>query len=358
MKRNKILFISRAYGEHAGGMERLSYELISHFPDAEKIVPPSRKYSSLFASRVSAIIFALTIIPRAIIRARHADIIHIGDPVLLVVAWCIKVIYNKPVICTVHGLDLTFSNSLYQRYLKIFLPSCTQFIAISDYAKTLLEQKGVQQKITIIPPGVTDRNYDSSISRKNLEELLNQDINNKIIFATTGRLVQRKGHAWFIEKVLPYLPENIFYTIAGDGPEREHISNIIIKNNLQDRVLMLGRISDADQKVLLNTCDAFIQPNIAVQNDHEGFGIAPLEAALCARNVFASNIDGIPSAIIDNKNGTLLPAEDSQAWIQVLTEYSKYPALNMQAREYTKKEFNWDAISAKYRELFNFEMLK
>ncbi|HSX24431.1 MAG TPA: glycosyltransferase family 4 protein [Candidatus Andersenbacteria bacterium] len=362
----RILFISRAYGENAGGMERLSYELISSFERIsppyqggvrgglvfEKIVNETRPDRSLLATRLHSIIFAITIIPRSLVRARHANVVHIGDPVLLFLAWCIKVIYHKPVICTVHGLDLTFSNSIYQTYLKLFLPSCTEFIAISDYAKKILQQKNVTQKITVIPPGITDRNYDQSITRKDLEKILNQNLDNKIIFATTGRLVQRKGHAWFIENVLPRLPENVLYVIAGDGPERENISNIIVKNNLQSRVIMLGRISDADQKVLLNTCDAFIQPNISIPNDHEGFGIAPLEAALCARNVFASNIDGIPSAIISGKNGTLLPAEDPKTWNQALTEYSKHPSNNIQAREYTRKEFNWDVIAEKYREVF------
>ena len=352
----RILFISRAYGENAGGMERLSYELINAFESGgivvDKIVNETKPGRSLFSTRLRSIIFAITIIPHALVKARHAEIIHIGDPVLSCIAWLIQLIYKKRAICTVHGLDLTFSNSIYQAYLKMFLPSCAQFVAISDYAKKLLQEKNITAPITVIPPGIIDRNYDESITRDDLQKMLKHEISQKIVFVTTGRLVKRKGHAWFIENVLLHLPENVLYVIAGDGPEKEHIASIIAKYNLQDRVLMLGRISDADQKILLNTCDAFIQPNIAVANDHEGFGIAPLEAALCARQVFASNIEGIPSAIVDGKNGALLPAENAQEWILALTEYVNHPSKNPQAREYTKQQYNWDAIAEKYREVF------
>lgn len=350
--KNNILFISRAYGENAGGMERLSLELISRFPDAARIVNETKHGSSLFSARLRSVVFVLTVIPRTLMQARNVDSIHIGDPVLLLVAACIKVIYRKQIFCTVHGLDVAYNNALYQAYLKLFLPYVDHFIAISDYAKDLLVQKNISQSITVIPPGVVDKNYDESISRKDLEKLLNKNIDHTVVFATTGRLITRKGHAWFIENIMPHVPENVLYIIAGSGPERDAIATIIKKNNLQGRVVMLGRISDKDQKIVLNTCDAFIQPNIAVANDHEGFGIAPLEAALCARKVFASNIDGIPSAIIHGKNGTLLPVEDANAWIGALTEYAAHPSIRLEAREYTKQVFNWDTIAKKYAEVF------
>lgn len=351
--KNNILFISRAYGENAGGMERLSYELISRFPDAQTIVHETMPGQSLFSARIKSIIFVLSVIPRALAKARYADTIHIGDPVLLLVAACIKVIYKKPIFCTVHGLDVAYQNPIYQSYLNLFLPSIDHFIAISDYAKNLLQQKNIVQPITVIPPGIVDKNYDQSISRQDLEKIVTRNLENRIILATTGRLIQRKGHAWFIEHVVSQLPENILYIIAGDGPQRGNIKNIITKNNLENRVIMLGRISDADQKVLLNTIDAFIQPNIAIKDDHEGFGIAPLEASLCARQVFASRIDGIQSAIIDGSNGTLLPSEDSQAWVSALSAYSQHPSANFRAREYTQQKFNWDSVAEQYSIVFD-----
>lgn len=351
--KNNILFISRAYGEYAGGMERLSFELIQAFPSpALTIVNKTRSGQSLFVSRLQSIIFAITVLPRALFLAKNVDVIHLGDPVLLFVGWCIRVVYKKPIICTVHGLDVSFQHPLYQAYLNLFLRVPTEFISISDFSKQLLQKKNVSQYIAVIPPGIIDRNYDESITRKNLEQVVGQNLDNKIVIATTGRLIARKGHAWFIEHVLPHLPHNVVYCIAGSGPEQTSIEATIECANMQEQVLLLGRISDAEQKILLNTCDAFIQPNIHISFDYEGFGIAPLEASLCARNVFASHIDGLPSAIIDGKNGTLLPCEDANTWITALTAYCEHPSISIQAREYTKKEFSWERIALQYREVF------
>lgn len=345
----KVLFISRAYGENAGGMERLSYELIQLFPSAHKVVNETKGGRSLFATRVHSVVFALTVIPRAIFSSRNADVVHIGDPVLLLVAAAVRMFSRKPIVCTVHGLDVVYSNVIYQLYIRMFLSSCDSYIAISDFAKEKLEEHGISsEKITVIPPGISDHLYDSSIGRDQLAHMLGRDISGLVVLATTGRLITRKGHAWFVSNVLPHLPKNVIYVIAGNGPDAANLSQVIETLRLTDRVMLLGRISDVDQKILLNTIDAFIQPNIHVAHDVEGFGIAPLEAALCARPVFAARVDGIPSAIHDGKNGTLLPSEDANSWIDAITVFANHPTVNLEAREYTKKTFNWDVMKGLY----------
>lgn len=362
---SNILFISRAYGEHAGGMERLSFELISKFEEvasppcqggvgggafvATKIVNETKPNQSLFFSRVRSAIFAITVLPKALLASRHADIVHIGDPVLSFIGWCIMRVRKIPVAVTVHGLDISYANPLYQLYLKLFFRSFTTYFPISQHAKSLLEKHAVRGPITVIPPGIRDHLYDSSKTKNDLQQLLKADIVEKTILATTGRLMKRKGHEWFIQNVFPKLSQNFIYVIAGSGLEQENIARAVELLGLEDRVLMLGRVSHEDQKTLLNTVDAFIQPNIQVVGDAEGFGIAPLEAALCNRAVFASNIDGIPSAIHDGKNGTLVESGNADAWVQALSQ----PMPKIHAREYTLKTFGWGRVLEEYKRVFN-----
>jgi hypothetical protein len=49
-----------------------------------------------------------------------------------------------------------------------------------------------------------------------------------------GRLVKRKGVAWFAAQVMPKLPKEYVYLVAGEGPERglieSVIAGIILKN--------------------------------------------------------------------------------------------------------------------------------
>lgn len=362
----RILCISRAYGEHAGGMERLSFELLSELKrntalDVHTIVHETKPGASLFAARVRSLLFVASVIPKALFESKDVDVVHIGDPVLSLVGWFVMRLRNIPIVVTVHGLDVAYANPLYQIYLKLFFGSFAQYVAISEYAKLLLVEHGISKNVIVITPGVRDSLYDGARTRNELGRLLRRNISNMIVFATTGRLVKRKGHMWVIKNIIPKLPKNSLYVIAGSGPESDTIADEIKSLKIEDRVVMLGRISNEDQKTLLNTIDAFIQPNIVIPGDGEGFGIAPLEAALCKKPVFASNVDGIPSAIHHGKNGILLVSKETTWWINALTAFVQNPALfhpqGEEAREYTLKTFSWDTIATEYERTLR-EMLK
>lgn len=347
--RNRILFISRAYGEHAGGMERLSFELINQFsPPCTAIVHQTPGGKSLLSTRLRSIAFVITVLPAALQASKRADMIHIGDPVLSVVGWCVALVRRIPVAVTIHGVDISYTNPIYKIYLNLFFRSFAAYIPISQYAKNLLDTYNVRGSVTVIPPGIRDHLYDASKTKHDLQNLIQQDISKNVVLATTGRLVKRKGHEWFIRNVFLSLPQNYIYVIAGSGPESTSISRAIKSLRLEGRVFMLGRISHEDQITLLNTIDAFIQPNIEVVGDVEGFGIAPLEAALCNRAVFAANREGIPSAIHDGKNGTLIESGNADAWVKMLS--GAMPQIN--SREYTLKTFGWQHVAAAYKKVF------
>lgn len=346
----KVLAISRAWGEHAGGMERLSYELLHALAQAPElelttIVNRTAPSQSLTQARWRSLWFALTALPRALAAARRADVIHLGDPVLSLAGWLIKQLYRKPVAVTVHGLDITFDNSLYQLYLRLFFRRFDAYLPISTHAAQALQRHKIRGRVQVIHPGVHDRFYDPSLARQSLSRLIKWPLANERVLLTVGRLVPRKGHAWFIQNVLPQLPATTLYVIAGDGPARATIPP-------SQRVIQLGRISDRDLKILYNTADAFIQPNVATPGETEGFGLVMLEAALCERPVFASNIEGISDAIKSGHNGTLLPAGDAQAWQTILNDFLKNPQTNPAARTYTLEHFAWPKQAQAFRHIF------
>lgn len=371
----RILFISRAWGQNAGGMEQLSFEFIKNLSNLPEITPDIIVRRG--HTRPGAILFILISLPSIIWRARQADIIHLGDPVLAFPGWLIKKIYHKPVAVTVHGLDVTYANPLYQLYLRVFA-HFDLYLPISHHAQQLLRQLPISltpKQVLYISPGVKDTHYDPHLSRQDLAQLLQQMINyvlssNQSVLLTTGRLIKRKGHAWFIREVLPSLPSNTVYLIAGNGPEYEIIQKTAIttKLNLQvinqksiydssqqtnasnsyPTVILLGRVSNAQLKILYNTVDAFIQPNIFVPKDTEGLGLVLLEAALCQRHVFAANTEGITDAIHNQKNGILLPPEDALSWQQTINDYLQNPITNSAARQYTLENYNWPKQAAKY----------
>lgn len=87
----------------------------------------------------------------------------------------------------------------------------------------------------------------------------------------------------------------------GDGIYKEKIKGIIDKYNLEKYVFMLGKVDDKILKLLYNTSDIFVIPNIPVVGDMEGFGIVALEVASCGVPVVASKLEGIKEAVQDGK---------------------------------------------------------
>jgi glycosyltransferase involved in cell wall biosynthesis len=339
-----ILFLSRAFGQKLGGMERLSYETAQLLQQ-----PPQLALTILHhrGSRGTSPLFNLTALPAALRAARQADRLHLGDPLLSFLGWLLKKIYKKPVSVSVHGLDLLWPNPLYQLYLKLFFNHFDAYFPISNHVKKLLQARGITSHLQILTPGFHDNFFDPTLKRTDLDQLLKTSTKNKIVVLTCGRLVQRKGHAWFISNVLPHLPKNILYVVAGEGPELQQLQKIATK-----QVLLLGRTSFGNLKLLYNTADAFIQPNLAVPGDAEGFGLVLLEAASCGLPVFAAHLEGISDAIHAGKNGTLLPSADAQTWIQALTAFARAPQKNLSARTYTLQNFTWDRLKTRYQTAF------
>ena len=169
---------------------------------------------------------------------------------------------------------------------------------------------------------------------------------------TLGRLVPRKGVAWFIREVMPLLPDDIRYWVAGDGPEKEEI--LLARGALEkpERVTLLGPVSEEEKQRLLYSADLFLQPNIPVKNDMEGFGLVVLEAAAAGLPVLASRLEGLRDAIREGENGILVEPRNAEGYREAIVTLSGSPEklreLGRNARSYVARNCQWQHIASRY----------
>lgn len=348
----RILFISRAYPPVTGGIENQNYALsvwLKRFASADTLANRHGK-KALFLFLPYATLRALFI-------AHRYDVVLLGDGVLAIVGSIIKLLYpKKPVVAILHGLDILYRNSVYQSFwVRRFIPTLDGLIAVSSETRLSAIGKGMpQEKIIVINNGVDTEALRGSYTRSNLAELLGFDIVGKHILLTTGRLAKRKGAAWFIREVLPNLPKSVLYVLAGTGPEAENIKTAIQASDTQEQVRLLGQVTDATRNLLLNTADIFIQPNIRVPGDMEGFGIAVIEAAACGRPVVASDLEGLRDAICQNENGILVESENKEAFqkaiLSLIENEDTRKNLGEHASRYTERTYHWNVIARLYIE--------
>ncbi len=296
-----------------------------------------------------------------IVARNNIEVIHAQDGVVSIFATLVGKLFKKPVVVVIHGLDATYSNGLYQYLIRHSLKRAERIICISQAAKDEVVKRGINSRnVVVIPLGMTDELFDKTILKKQINEVVHDLPENPKILLSVGRLVKRKGIVWFLNNVMPEIikkePSSIL-VICGKGPEKEEIEKAIESLKIFKNVRLLGSVTDEQLKILYNSADCFVMPNIPVTGDMEGFGRVLLEAALCELPVVASDLEGITEAIINNKNGILCPPEDSQAHsratIGILRDKSEAKLIGYRARQYTLKNYSWQLIASRYIDIYS-----
>jgi phosphatidylinositol alpha-1,6-mannosyltransferase len=340
----RVLLVTRKYPPRIGGMESLSYGLLTGFPEPKTTIVLRRSQKHL-------VWFLPYVIARLALTAHRYDVIHLGDA-LLCSAGFLPRLFGKKVAISVHGLDLTFRPRVYQAYLRLFMRA-DAFIANSESTRELAEARGLHPTRTITI-GVPER-YFGVTRAKHRDAELEQRRNGRVALVTVGRLVPRKGAAWFVRNVLPRLP-NALYVIIGVGADQSTIVEAAAAGGTSDRVWLTGSVSDERLLDLLGSSDVFVMPNVVVPGNVEGFGIVAIEASASGLPVVASRLEGIPDAVADGENGSLVTSGDVEEWVRALeplvADESEREQRGERGRAYTELHNSWPQIIARYVALF------
>jgi phosphatidylinositol alpha-1,6-mannosyltransferase len=350
----EVLFLARKFPPSVGGMERFAYDLSTSLEDKVYLKKITWGGSNAYLPIVLPIFFFRA--AWKLIFDKGIKIIHIQDGVMAPLGWLLARIFRKPYIVVAHGLDITYDKASYQKIILPFVCKANSIVSISSATQDEVIQRGVDiDRCSVITLGMHDDYKNPHPDKKLLSSECGVNLDDRKVLLTAGRLVKRKGVAWFVSSVLPELVEKnekVTYLIVGEGQERERIEKLVLELKLADHVLLLGRVSDEMRVLAYQSCDVFVMPNIPVDGDMEGFGLVALEASLAGVPVVASGIEGITDAIKDGKNGILINTKDQKAYlakIQTILDDSKYARkLGADFRKYTLENYNWDQIATKY----------
>jgi glycosyltransferase involved in cell wall biosynthesis len=349
----RILFVTRKFPPSTGGMQTAAAELykaLAASNDVELV-----KWGG--SNKLLPIVYVGLLVQAAVKGLQHKpDVIYLQDGIMAPLGWLLKVLLRRPTVLTIHGIEATYSNPLYQVMVPPFVRKQTQLVVVSNETKRVVEQALPGTNPHVIFNGFRDVFYDpehrdmqygaiASAVGMSIEELKGYKI-----LHTNGRLVRRKGVLWFVDNVLPkFAGQPVLYIVSGAGRDQEIIETAIADRGLQSQVRLLGRAPDQLLRSLYNLADMFVMPNVPVNNDMEGFGLVALEAASCGTMVVASKLEGIQDAIIDGHNGYLLPAGDAAAYEAVITrELGKRTISTHAIRNYTLQHYSWTETAHNY----------
>ncbi|MFW5884695.1 MAG: glycosyltransferase family 4 protein [Patescibacteria group bacterium] len=361
----KILFISHTYPPIVGGIEKQNYELARHLSEITSTKIIANKKGKYFLP-----LFLPWAFLKSFFLMTKYDACLVGSGVLAPLARVLSFFHpKKKFFSIIHGLDITFAQKegvLPKIYQKINIESLKKMNKLFAVGNATIEEAlnaGIDSDLCkFIPNGVSEKDLKEKHSRKELEQLFGKTLNEKKVILRLARFVPHKGTSWFIENVMPELPENVVMIAAGNrvaertaGDKDDFLSSekAIIENNLEHRVKLLPSLPWQDVKILLNTVDLVVSPNIKVIGSMEGFGINAIEAGMCERVVLASDLEGLKDAVKEGKNGFLVEPENPQAWVEKIKEVlendpNSLKSLGRKSYEYVKNNYSWEVIAKNY----------
>ena len=351
----RILFIARSFPPNRGGMENFAYWLADSM---------SRQVEMFMIVNRGGRRFLPTFFPYALsrslflIRSKRIQAVHLADGLLAPLGYLLAKGSGVPVTCSVHGLDLTYENRLYQALVLRALSRMNALVANSAATKEVAGRLiGGSMPTHVVSPGV---NRSLNPCRELLGKFAHAAglYGKKRIILSVGRLVERKGVAWFVEHVLPRLPEDVLYVVIGEGRQRPAINVAASFSCVASRVRMIGEVSDDMLAAAYRSADVMVMPNIAVRGDMEGFGLVALEAAAAGLPVVASRIEGITDAIQHGRNGILVEAGDVEEYSRALMRLLAMPggdlaSLGETYARYTLENYSWISTAERYVEIMS-----
>jgi glycosyltransferase involved in cell wall biosynthesis len=226
------------------------------------------------------------------------------------------------------------------------------YITVSNWAKRqFMEEKNISgDNIRVIHNGVDINRFNpkyrassDSLNSANLNSTNSECI--KILYLS--RLIGYKGINCLIDAI-PKIKEraNAQFMFAGAG------NNSALKLN-KENCTFLGYVPDEVKNKLYSAADIFILPSL-----YENFPISILEAMASGCAVIATDVGGIPEVIENNKNGLLIPPNDSSSLaeaIMYLIENKDFRLkLAKNARKTIEEHFDAKAMALKTKNFYNY----
>lgn len=256
-----------------------------------------------------------SIAPQMIFKLRkiinNYDVIHLHLPDPMAnLALILSNYKNKIIILHWH------SDIIKQKYLlKFYCPFQFKLLKIANAIITT-SQKYIYEssflrpfinKCQCIPIGIDKKNLMKGNISKNIIPFPK---NKKVIFSL-GRFGKNKGFEYLI-KSAKYLSDDYIVCIGGSGDEKlkRKFLEIIKSNNLENKVLLLGKITRNDLKYYYTNCHIFVLPSI-----QESYGIVLVEAMSFKKPIICTKLHPSGNDWInqDGKTGLVVKKADPKA---------------------------------------------
>ncbi|MCP4260022.1 MAG: glycosyltransferase [Planctomycetes bacterium] len=257
------------------------------------------------------------------------------------------ILTDLPVSCSVHAFDI-FTRS--PSSLQMRLAKCKFIASISQFNIEYLRKKCgnlAADLCHVVHCGIDPEKFKTAARKPEPGRII-----------CVCRLSPKKGLNIAIRACAKLRDNNVkfLFEIAGDGPQRQDLEELIERLSLSDKVKLLGAWSNDQLTELFSRASVFLMPCIKTSDgDMDGIPVAMMEAMACEVPVVSTRISGIPELVEDGITGRLAPEKDIDALAQILQELladsDKIEQFGKAGHERVLRDFCISENAAKLREL-------
>lgn len=205
---------------------------------------------------------------------------------------------------------------LTNKLLKFTLSDVDHVICVSHTCKenTVLRASLDPLMVSVIPNAVVAENFrplgsDASETEHDTIPVPSRSLgpDDMITVIVIQRLYYNKGTDLLVAAIPHILAahQNVRFIIAGNGPKAIDLEQMIERNVLQDRVLMIGPVRHEEVRDVMVRGHIYLCPSLT-----EAFGTVIVEAASCGLYVVATRVGGIPEVLPTHMVEFAAPEED------------------------------------------------
>lgn len=266
---------------------------------------------------------------------KEYDVVHCHFiiPTGLLAYW-IRRKTGKDYLLTAQGSDVIgHNNKRFKILYSIIRPIWRRIVdnakvltAPSQYLIDKIHMTEPKKECHLIPNGLYINNYDSSTKTRSI--------------VTLSRLQESKGIQDLIMAVSQINVNDWKIYILGDGPYRSQLQELIEKLNVNDKVQLLGYVSDEDRHKYLSEAGLYFTGSW-----FEAMPVSVLEAMASSCNIIASDIEPHRAVLSDKYIYTSM--EDLKKKLEGIC--SNQP----QEIKYEIEKYDWSNVVDEYIRVYN-----
>ena len=226
-----------------------------------------------------------------------------------------------------------------------------------------------EQKVHVVHNGIDLRHWQPLTDEPLLRKLGIDPDRPAVVFI--GRITRQKGLSYLL-RAAAQLPADVQLILCAGAPDTPEIltevqERVSALRATRTGVVWVNRLlSRRELQVVLTAATVFVCPSI-----YEPLGIVNLEAMACGTPVVGTAIGGIPEVVEDGVTGRLVPleqlsdgsgaparpvkfvAELAATLAEVVADPARAKAMGAAGRARAEREFGWDRIAGRTREIYD-----